>query len=974
MSGRVATTSCSGSTRLGRPQGSRAGSCCGSSPRRWRSSATTASRRVEVVRNELVEEDGRIVARPIGETGDDPAGLVLRSVGYKGVALPGRPFDERSGTIPNDDGRVDGRRAHVRGRLDQARPERCDRHEQEGCDGDRRAPARDAGRRRRGDAGGSSAGRRSSAASSSSIRLAGGDEANERAAAGGRSSSGSGPRRWEGRLTCSRQARESIAASARSRRTSDRAPTPGEVEARRGATRRPRAPSALGAHVIGRRRELTSRGRDRHGFRFRALGRRDPQGGRQLPGLRRADPGARGALARPDQGRGGARERRARAARRRQGASGSPRPADRVAAGELDDQFPIDVFQTGSGTSSNMNANEVIATLAGEDVHPNDDVNMGQTSNDVFPSAVHLAALDELVHDLLPALDQLGAALRAKATEFDDVVKSGRTHWMDAVPGDARPGVRRLRGAGPRGPRAVESTLERLGKIPLGGTAVGTGLNTHPEFAARVRARLAARHRPDDLRAGRSVRGQATRDGLVEASGALKTVAVWLTKIANDLRLLGSGPRAGLAEIFLPELQKGSSIMPGKVNPVIPEVVTQVAAQVIGNDTAIAVGGMQGHFELNVFIPLMARNLLAVDRAPGLGLPPARREVRRRHRGEPRAVRELRRADALGGDGAQPVHRLRQGRARSSRRPPRRAGRCARSRARTASRTTCSTRRSTTAGWPSRTASRWSAGPVACFSRLFSRDFSGLDSLSGSTFLRVQPPVALAGNAFILDRASRPGRAILERGAQVRGSGTRGLRLAICLALFCATHCNCGGLGVLALDSVGSAEHDEPGDHGRSEELPARVGHSGREERAGLLRLPAVHAAERPVLRPGSDPRRVRHPVAALLDQDGTGRTIAIVDAYGSSTIDADLASSTHLGFTGGGSHHRLPVGSPHRSGQRGRLVRGRRRSTSSGRTPSPRARRSSWSSRSRTTTPTSSRRRSGSERRQRRRALAELR
>jgi fumarate hydratase class II len=284
--------------------------------------------------------------------------------------------------------------------------------------------------------------------------------------------------------------------------------------------------------------------------------------------------------------------------------------ADRVANGELDDQFPIDVFQTGSGTSSNMNANEVIAALAGEDVHANDDVNMGQSSNDVFPSAVHLAALDEIVHDLLPALAGLETALQAKAVEFADVVKSGRTHWMDAVPvmlgqefGGYAAQVR-------EGRARIEATLMRLGKIPLGGTAVGTGLNTHPEFAARVRAHLTADTELTISAPADPFESQAARDGLVEASGALKTVAVSLTKIANDLRFLGSGPRAGLGEIFLPELQKGSSIMPGKVNPVIPEVVTQVAAQVIGNDAAIAIGGLQGHFELNVFVPLMARNLL----------------------------------------------------------------------------------------------------------------------------------------------------------------------------------------------------------------------------------------------------------------------------------------------------------------------------------------------------------------------------
>jgi fumarate hydratase, class II len=284
--------------------------------------------------------------------------------------------------------------------------------------------------------------------------------------------------------------------------------------------------------------------------------------------------------------------------------------ADQVASGELDDQFPIDVFQTGSGTSSNMNANEVLAALAGEDVHANDDVNMGQSSNDVFPSAVHLAALDELTNDLIPALEGLAAALDSKAQEFDDVVKSGRTHLMDAVPvtlgqefggyaAQVREGVERVR-----------ATLGRVGQIPLGGTAVGTGLNTHPGFAERVRKLLSEDTGLEINPPADPFESQAARDALVEASGALKVVAVSLTKIANDLRLMGSGPRAGLSELFLPELQKGSSIMPGKVNPVIPEVVTQVGAQVIGNDAAITVGGLQGHFELNVFVPLIARNLL----------------------------------------------------------------------------------------------------------------------------------------------------------------------------------------------------------------------------------------------------------------------------------------------------------------------------------------------------------------------------
>jgi fumarate hydratase class II len=284
--------------------------------------------------------------------------------------------------------------------------------------------------------------------------------------------------------------------------------------------------------------------------------------------------------------------------------------ADRIAAGELDDQFPIDVFQTGSGTSSNMNVNEVIAALAGDDVHANDDVNMGQSSNDVFPTAVHLAALDDLVHELLPALARLGDSLEAKAHEFDDVVKAGRTHLMDAVPVTLGQEFGGYAAQVHEGIARVEATLERVGRVPLGGTAVGTGLNTHPEFAERVRARLAGETGLTISPPADPFEAQAARDGLVEASGALKVVAVSLTKIANDLRLMGSGPRAGLAEIRLPELQKGSSIMPGKVNPVVPEVVTQVAAQVIGNDAAITAGGMQGHFELNVFVPLIARNLL----------------------------------------------------------------------------------------------------------------------------------------------------------------------------------------------------------------------------------------------------------------------------------------------------------------------------------------------------------------------------
>jgi fumarate hydratase, class II len=284
--------------------------------------------------------------------------------------------------------------------------------------------------------------------------------------------------------------------------------------------------------------------------------------------------------------------------------------ADAVAAGEHDDQFPIDVFQTGSGTSTNTNVNEVISTLAGEDVHPNDHVNMGQSSNDVFPTAVHLAALDAATNDLLPALDALAGSLSAKAEELREAVKTGRTHLMDAVPVTLGQEFAGYAAQIREGAARVEAALTRVGKLPLGGTAVGTGLNAHPEFAARVRERLIRVHRLDVAPPAHPFEAQGARDALVELSGALKTVAVSCTKIANDIRWMGSGPRAGLAELVLPELQKGSSIMPGKVNPVMAEVLTQVSAQVIGNDAAITVGGLSGSFELNVYIPLMARNLL----------------------------------------------------------------------------------------------------------------------------------------------------------------------------------------------------------------------------------------------------------------------------------------------------------------------------------------------------------------------------
>ena len=283
---------------------------------------------------------------------------------------------------------------------------------------------------------------------------------------------------------------------------------------------------------------------------------------------------------------------------------------DAIAEGKHDDQFPIDVFQTGSGTSSNMNANEVIAALAGEGVHPNDHVNMGQSSNDVFPSAVHLAALGEVTDQLLPALSALADALAAKADQFADFVKAGRTHLMDAVPVTLGQEFAGYSAQMRLGRERVESALPRVAQIPLGGTATGTGLNTHPEFAARVRTLLSEATGLEVSAPADPFEAQGSRDALVELSGAMKVVAVSLTKIANDLAWMGSGPRTGLGELLLPELQKGSSIMPGKVNPVIPEVVLQVAAQVIGNDTAITVAGTQGNFELNVRIPLIARNLL----------------------------------------------------------------------------------------------------------------------------------------------------------------------------------------------------------------------------------------------------------------------------------------------------------------------------------------------------------------------------
>ncbi|UVS77051.1 class II fumarate hydratase [Actinokineospora sp. UTMC 2448] len=292
--------------------------------------------------------------------------------------------------------------------------------------------------------------------------------------------------------------------------------------------------------------------------------------------------------------------------------------ADAVAAGEHDAHFPIDVFQTGSGTSSNMNANEVIATLAtralGRDVHPNDHVNASQSSNDTFPTTLRVAAVDAVVTDLLPALDQLALAIETRAQEWADVVKSGRTHLMDAVPvtlgQEAGAWATQVRAASTR----LTTTLPRVGELPIGGTAVGSGLNAPPGFGAAVAAELAAVTRLPLTEAPDHFEAQASQDSVVELSGQLRAAAVALYKIANDLRWLGSGPRTGLAELALPDLQPGSSIMPGKVNPVIPEATLMVVAQVIGNDAAVAFAGTQGNFQLNVMLPVIARNVLESTR------------------------------------------------------------------------------------------------------------------------------------------------------------------------------------------------------------------------------------------------------------------------------------------------------------------------------------------------------------------------
>ena len=292
--------------------------------------------------------------------------------------------------------------------------------------------------------------------------------------------------------------------------------------------------------------------------------------------------------------------------------------AKEIADGKHDDQFPIDVFQTGSGTSSNMNTNEVIASIAkanGVEVHPNDHVNMGQSSNDTFPTATHVAATEAAASDLIPALKVLQESLEKKAKEWHEVVKSGRTHLMDATPVTLGQEFSGYAHQIELGVARVEATLERLGELAIGGTAVGTGINTPAEFGGKVTEELKKLTGVEQLSEAKNhFEAQANRDGLVEFSGAMRTVAVSLYKIANDIRLMGSGPLAGFAEIHLPDLQPGSSIMPGKVNPVLCETATQVSAQVIGNDAAVAFGGTQGQFELNVFIPMMARNVLESSR------------------------------------------------------------------------------------------------------------------------------------------------------------------------------------------------------------------------------------------------------------------------------------------------------------------------------------------------------------------------
>ncbi len=294
--------------------------------------------------------------------------------------------------------------------------------------------------------------------------------------------------------------------------------------------------------------------------------------------------------------------------------------ADEVIAGEHHDAFPIDVFQTGSGTSSNMNMNEVLASLAaraGTEVHPNDHVNASQSSNDTFPTSIHVAAVEATTHHLVPSLEHLAEALEAKAEEFADVVKSGRTHLMDATPVTLGQELGGYAAVVRLGVERLEAALPRVAELPLGGTAVGTGINTPDGFAAKVIADLAQETGLPFREARNHFEAQGGQDALVELSGQLRTIAVGLTKICNDLRWMSSGPTTGLAEIHLPDLQPGSSIMPGKVNPVLPEATLMVCAQVVGNDATVALAGASGSFELNVMMPVMARNLLESIRLLG---------------------------------------------------------------------------------------------------------------------------------------------------------------------------------------------------------------------------------------------------------------------------------------------------------------------------------------------------------------------
>ena len=570
-------------------------SSSGSASRRSRSGAAERVEEIEIVHNELVDGGARAVPTDRHET--IGCGLVFRSVGYLGVALPGVPFDEAKCVIPNDRGRVEpglyaagwikrgptgvigtnkkDATETVEQLLEDARAGLLHRDSDERLESlleERGAEAVMYGGWEAIDLRGADARRAARPPADQAVLLGGAARGREgltrgiprsRVVARSRKPMLSAWRSVSARSSASAAdtgARSAPTSTVR-RSTSARSAATSAGHRARSSPRRPgvssanarwtcaaacawfRAGARLGA-VASTEERIQLWG----GETAKAVAN-FPVSGEPIPApvarwLGRIKAAAARVNAELDLLDADKAERIAAA-------------GDRIAAGELDDQFPIDVFQTGSGTSSNMNANEVMASLAGDDVHANDDVNMGQSSNDVFPSAVHLAALDELTNDLLPALRQLGDSLAAKAEEFDDVVKSGRTHWMDAVPVTLGQEFGGYAAQVRQGIARVESTLERVGQIPLGGTAVGTGLNTHPEFAARVREKLSAETGLRILPPADPFEAQAARDALVEASGALKTVAVSLTKIANDLRFMGSGPRAGLAEIFLPELQKG---------------------------------------------------------------------------------------------------------------------------------------------------------------------------------------------------------------------------------------------------------------------------------------------------------------------------------------------------------------------------------------------------------------------------------